>query len=437
MVFMLFSTGLLFAQKPPADAPLHQVQLSALQAVDMAKKGNRSLAALEHLLTGADCDVKSATTALLPHASLTGNYTRKSGNDMLSVFANTALKNSYSVGFEAQQPLFTGFATINGLKSAQLSRTLQRTSNEKTEQVITYAVLQIYWGLVNLEKSRSVAGDAVQQLDELVANQAALLDQGMATEHDYLLTKASLVQAQMNELNAGKMLRSMKRQFAVLLGLPVNSDIFLTDTVVHRTAILPVNQDSLVASTLSERPDLKEADLKLQLSGLAVTMTRSAYYPSIVAGFSYTTSRPDFSKFMRYQQERWGDDWYGYAALNFNLFDWGNRFFKVKKAKEQYCALLLVNEENRATVEREVRDAHEAVGQEKQALEAAELLAEAREKAYDASYAKHEEGVLPMYELLNAHSNFIAAKYQALQAATTLELALVNLQIGGLGTAGN
>ena len=59
---------------------------------------------------------------------------------------------------------------------------------------------------------------------------------------------------------------------------------------------------------------------------------------------------------------------------------------------------------------------------------------EAREKAYDASLAKYEEGVIPMYELLDAHNSLISAKYAALQTATSLKLAIINLDMGGLGS---
>jgi outer membrane protein TolC len=210
----------------------------------------------------------------------------------------------------------------------------------------------------------------------------------------------------------------------------------LTDTTARMTSQLPENTDSIVAAALSGRPDLKEAALKLQLSDIAVTMTRSAWYPTLVAGFSWTANRPDFAKLMQYQEERWGDDWYGYVALNFDLVDWGDRFFKVKKAKEQHLSLLSLNKEKKATVEKEVRDACQIVDQERRALETATLLSGAREAAYHASQAKYEEGVLPMYELLDAHGNFVSAKYQVLQAAMNLELAIINLEMGGLGTGG-
>jgi outer membrane protein len=437
MASLLFSVFPLFAQQQSAAAQPHRVvELSALQAVDLARKGNRTLIALEHQLSAASWEVRSAVTGLLPHASLTGNYSRKSGNDMYSTFAGKELNNSYSVGLEIQQPVFTGFATIGSLKSARLSRTLQETTNDKTEQVIRYAVLQVYRGIVTLQKSMTVARQAVLQLDELTSNQAAMVEQGMATEHDYLLTKASFAQAKMNELNAGKTLLAMKRQFAVLLGLPVTTDLVLTDTTARMTSQLPENTDSIVAAALSGRPDLKEAALKLQLSDIAVTMTRSAWYPTLVAGFSWTANRPDFAKLMQYQEERWGDDWYGYVALNFDLVDWGDRFFKVKKAKEQRLSLLSLNKEKKATVEKEVRDACQIVDQERRALETATLLSGAREAAYHASQAKYEEGVLPMYELLDAHGNFVSAKYQVLQAAMNLELAIINLEMGGLGTGG-
>ncbi len=420
---VLFSVLPLFAQAA-------HIELTAGQAVEMAMKNNRTLRSLDHRLRGEGYGVGSAITGFLPHATLTGNYTRKSGNDMFSKFLGSDLRNSYSIGLEIQQPVFTGFATLNGLRSARVSRSLQEKTNEKTAQVIRYAVLQIYRGLVNLQKSSAVAAQAVRQLEELSSNQSAMKEQGMATEHDCLLTDASLAQARMNELEVGKSISSMKRQFAVLLGLPVEADVELTDTgAVVSGRSSPSNVDSTVESALRERPDLLESSLQLRLSEYAVRQARASYFPSLLAGFSYSNARPDQTL-----QDRWGDDWHAYLGLNFNLFDWGDRVLKVRKAKENHLSLLELHDQKRAEVEKQVLDAFQEVDHSSRSLEAAVLLSEAREKAYEASVAKHEEGVIPMYELLDAHSAYVTAKYRALQAATDLELAVINLEMGGLGT---
>ncbi|MBN1577857.1 MAG: TolC family protein [Chitinispirillaceae bacterium] len=424
-------TAVLFSVYPSiAQSTGRAVELSAAQAVEMAMKYNYALRSLDHQVKGSGYAVKSAVTGFLPQATLNGTYTRKSGNDMFSRFLGSSLRNAYSIGLEIQQPIFTGFATLNSLRSAQATRTLQETTNEKTKAAVRYAVLQIYRGLVNLQKSKAVANEAVKQLEELTSNQAALMEQGMATEHDYLLTKASLAQARMNELEVDKSIASMKRQFAVLLGLPVTAEITLSDTAATQTVPTTADMDSLVKAAFQNRPDLRETDLQMHLSDLGVKLTRAAYFPTLVAGYSWSNSRPDQTL-----QDQWGDDWHAYAAFNFTLFDWGSRIFKVKKAKEQHLSLLELSAQKKSFVEKEVIDAHQNVEQSSKELEVAGLLVEAREKAYDASLAKHEEGVMPLYELLNAHSACITAKYQALQAATNLELALINLEMGGLGTS--
>ncbi|MBN1309597.1 MAG: TolC family protein [Chitinispirillaceae bacterium] len=432
----LLLTAVLFLVCPlVAQSPGAAVELSSSRAVEMAMKNNRTVRAIGHQLRAADFGVKSAVTSFLPHATASGRYTRQSVNEMFEMILRSTghdldLENSYNFGLEITQPLFTGFATLNSLRSAQASRSLQESTGEKTAHMMKYAVLQIYWGLVALEKSQVVAGEAIRQLEELTSSQAAMMDQGMATEHDYLLTRASLAQARMNELKAGAAIRSMKRQFAVLLGLPVDTAIVLTDTAAVKTVPGNNGVDSVIAAALRDRPDMRESALQLHLSELGVKLARASYFPVLAAGFSLTESRPD----QRYQ-DQWGNSWYAYAALRFDLLDWGDRVFKVRRAKEQYRSLFELSEQKKASVEKEAADACDAVRQSSEELATAALLVEAREKAYNASLAKHEEGVMPMYELLNAHSAFVTAKYQALQAATNLELAVVNMEMGGLGTS--
>ena len=418
LVLLCFSFTLLYAQ--PDNQP---VEISAEMAVMMAMNNNRNIKALDHQLKGTEYDVKSAVTRFLPQVSLSGNYNK------LNIETVPGMgKNSYKFGLQVQQPIFTGFQILNGLKSTKLSHTLQEATNDKTRQTIKYAVLQIYWGLVSLQKSQTVAIEAKKQLKELTSNQEAMMEQGMTTEHDYLLTKASLAQAEMNELNVIKTLKSMKRQFALLLGIPVNSEIILTDSTAGLKEITTNNVDSLITRAQMERPDLKEICYQLQLSEIGIKTARSSYLPSLYTGFSYSNSRPDMLR-----RDQWGDNWTLYATLNFNLWDWGDRTFKIKKAKEQKLSLVELFEQKKADIESDVLDALSDVNLSSKALEVAQLMADAREKNYHASLAKHEEGVISTYELLDTHNSYISAQYQALQAATNLELAVINLEMDGIG----
>ncbi len=413
------------------------VDLSAEMAVEMAMKNNYSIKALEHQQKQAEYDIKSAKTGFLPSVNLSGSYSR-TGLDFEIPAAFSAMmppgmgldQNSFNYAIQIQQPIFTGFALLNGLNSAKLSSAITEKSAETAKQKIRYAVLQVYWGIVSLQKSASVTSEAIKQLEELTSNQEARMEQGMSTEHDYLLTKASLAQARMNELKVNKSVSSMKRQFAILLGLPATTEINLIDTSAEGNVLPDVNLDSAVSSALSERPDLNETRLKMNLTELGIKSAKSAFYPSLVAAFSYSNESPELD-----EKERWRYSWRASAALSFNLLDWGNRNFKLKKAKEQQLALKEVLQEKTATVEKEVLDAYHEVEQLQSETEAAELLMEAREKAYNASLAKYEEGVSPMYELLDAHNSLISAKYAALQTATSLKLAIINMDMGGLGSS--
>lgn len=416
-------------------------ELSSEQAVEMAMKNNHFLKSLDHQLKQSEYGVKSAVTNFLPQASFSGSYA-KIGND-LDYYARVgqgqglgALEDVFypdqnsSIEIQIQQPIFTGFATLNGLRSARLSHTIQGVSNEKNKQNIQYAIQQVYWGIVNLQKSKGVANEAIRQLHELTSNQEAMMEQGMSTEHDYLLTKASLAQAQLNEMKVVKNIASMKRQFAVLLGLPATSEIVLTDTNAVNEIPKNGNIDSILNVTLTNRPDLKESKLSVNKADLGLKLSKSSLYPTIAAAFTWGNSAVDYS-----DKDDWKYNWTLGLTLNFKLFDWGDRAFKVKQAKYQKLALDELYIQKKSSVEKEVIDAFHEVEQTSKELQTAKLLADAREKAYNAFVAKHEEGVIPMYELLDAHNQFVSAKYGVLQASTSLRLAIINLEMGGLGSS--
>lgn len=414
-------------------------ELSSEQAVEMAMKNNHFLKSLDHQLKQSEYGVKSAVTNFLPQASFSGSYA-KIGNDLdynsgmsqmpLNVRDMLMPDQNTSIEIQIQQPIFTGFATLNGLRSARLSHTIQGVSNEKNKQNIQYAIQQVYWGIVSLQKSKGVANEAIRQLQELTSNQEAMMEQGMSTEHDYLLTKASLAQAQLNEMKVGKNIASMKRQFAVLLGLPATSEIVLTDTNAVNEIPKNGNIDSILNVTLTNRPDLKESKLSVNKADLGLKLSEASLYPTVGAIFKWGNSAVDFSDI-----DDWKYSWTLGLSLNFKLFDWGDRAYKVKQAKYQKLALDELYIQKKSSVEKEVIDAFHEVEQTSKELQTAKLLADAREKAYNAFVAKHEEGVIPMYELLDAHNQFVSAKYGVLQASTSLRLAIINLEMGGLGSS--
>ncbi|HEX2957813.1 MAG TPA: TolC family protein [Chitinispirillaceae bacterium] len=406
------------------------VELTLQHAIELAMQNNGTIKSMEHQLKAADYGKKSAATGFLPKVSTSVTSRHQSGNDMISKLLGSSLDNSYSIGFEIQQPIFTGFATLEALQSAKASYELQKVTCQKTEQTVSYAVTRIYWGLVNLRKSGNVANEAVKQLEELTANQKARMEQGMATEHDYLLTDASLEQARLNALTVERSLASTQRQFSVYLGLPVESIIILSDTLSEASNTVAFNSDSLLQEALQTRPDLKESNLQLALNEIGIKQVRSSYFPTLAAGFSFSESRPD-----QLYKDQWGNNWYFYASLNFQIIDWGDRVFKVKKAQSQKLSLLALNEQKRSMVKKEVLDAGEAVEQSIRALDVTRKLEDAQAKSYQASLSKYEEGVIPLYELLDVHNDYISARYKVLEASAALELARINLEMGGFGTS--
>jgi len=256
------------------------------------------------------------------------------------------------------------------------------------------------------------------------------MEQGMNAEHDVLLTDASLEQARLNTLSIEKSLASTQRQFSIYLGLPVESAIVLTDTLPVTASTSTFKTDSLLQSALQTRPDIIESGLQVALNDIGIKQARSALYPSLSAGFSFSEARPD-----QLYKDQWGNSWYLYASLKFTLLDWGDRNFKIKKAESQKLSLLSLYEQKQATIKKEILDATESVEQNIQTLNVSQRLLEAQEKSYAAALAKYEEGVLPLYELLDVHSNYITAKYKLLEASANLELARVNLEMGGFGTS--
>ena len=139
-------------------------------------------------------------------------------------------------------------------------------------------------------------------------------------------------------------------------------------------------------------------DHQLRILELSAKIAGSAYFPMLVtsAGFSGQVIGVDDREFQ--------DSWTLSLALKWDIFDWGAALQKKKQMLSQVRQLNTTKEELTKNMELAVRTGYLAVKDAFDNIAITRKSIEQSKRAYDITYDKFGQGLVPNSELLTAQS---------------------------------
>jgi outer membrane protein TolC len=118
-----------------------------------------------------------------------------------------------------------------------------------------------------------------------------------------------------------------KSSFNILLRRDINEPLSVVDILEYKPSVLRL--DESLDEALRNRPELKNAGLKVDQTKEGVKIARSGFFPSISLSGNYGRFSDEFSLYGDLNSQRWRLE----AFATFNLFDWGKTAYKVGETK--------------------------------------------------------------------------------------------------------
>jgi len=404
------------------------------ECVNYALENNISVKQTELDKNIAVQDVKAAKWNFAPNLNGSASHNYNFGSSIGASGSRVAADfQSNNFGLNSSVTLFNGFANIHTLKQSQISVKAQEAALEKMKNDISLNVVNGYLQVLFAKEQLKVAESQVDISTVQVDRIAELVKAGAAAEGDLFNVKSTLATDNQSLVVAENSLAIAVLRLAQLLQLPeATIEIQDIDLEVSDQAIL--NEDvSVIYNKANESfPEIKQAELNVEIAEQAVKISRSNFYPtlSLNAGMSsvyqHRQGTTDFITFSDQLDQNLGKS-FG-VSLNVPIF---NRFqFRtgVNKSKLNYQKNEFFLESERLRLRETIQTAYTDAKASSKSYDAATISVEAQTKAFDYADERYRAGAINSFDfeqtknnLVNAQSQLIRSKYDYVFKLKVLE----------------
>jgi outer membrane protein TolC len=434
ILIILTACGLLFCGPGPAAAVAQPATpvLSLETAIEQTL-ANHPLrqAALEQQLA-AKATSTAAKADLLPKLSTSYSYFRLHNQPYFRIHPVGKIPysdkdvNVWSI--QAVQPLFTGFqlTTRNQmagleLKGKELARKQLSLDLIKNAKLAYY---QIFLAQKHLQVARKTVGDL--KLHE--TDTQALYEQGIVAYNDLLQARVALAQARRLEEGARRDLEIAKARLNLLMNHDIDADFEVEKIKVELDDDSPDPQP-LYHEALAQRPEIRHLEIKLEEAGMAVTLAKGKFYPTVSLVGTYQQVGDNFggsrNSYMNSDTAAVG------IMANWTFFEWGKTRAQTRARQHQQQALKKKLEAVANRIRLEVKTALSDLRLARVNTRTAEAAVDQAEENYRMTNLQYKQQMANSTTLLDAatflersRNNYYDSLYGYLMARAELDRAL-------------
>ena len=387
------------------------------ELIDSALVRNTDLQTAQLKVKEAEAALMSARLSYLPSFNFTPQGT-------LSSFDGSPVSKTYSIPVQAGWEIDIFGKLTNAKRQARVGVELTEASAQAVRTQIVAGVANTYYTLLMLDAQRTIAVETEAAWKASVETMRAMKQAGMVTE-------AALAQTEANYYSVRTQVLGLKEQINTVQ----NSLCLLLADVPHRIERGELAGQQLPADfsvgiplqVLSNRPDVRAAELSLARSFYGTNAARAAFYPTITLGGSagWTNSAGAMivnpGKFL----------WSAVASLTQPLFNQAANIAQLRIAKAQQEEAQLAFHQTLLEAGVEVNEALDAYQTAREKTSLYEKQVEALETAVRSTQLLMKHGSTTYLEvltaqqtLLSAQLNQVANRFTEIQSVITLYRAL-------------
>jgi len=246
-----------------------------------------------------------------------------------------SLNNSWFAGVQAEQPIFMGGKIITAYRMSKIGREISHQNIYLTRNQIILQTDQAFFLHLKALESLKVAKAFRDVVAELFKNVEAAQKNGMKQYNDVLKVQVQLNKADLQLHKAENGIRLTRMNLCQIIGLPVDSDIAISDSI--DTQYFELQKDIPV----SVRPESEILNKQLELKTQQIRLVRSDFLPSIglltnygyMRGIDYNFGISNLGNYSGHLIDN-----FSFSALlsvKIPLFNWGEGYHKIKVARAE------------------------------------------------------------------------------------------------------
>lgn len=375
-------------------------------------------------------DYQHAVAGFLPTVSggVQGQYAWGRNIDPeTNTYNNVTTFNNYYQLY-AELNVFDGFATINALKQAKLSRDYSATAMQKIQDDRAIDVMQKYVDAAYAEASIQIASEKLNESKRMLAKMKRLYELGEKGRPDVVQMESQVAEDEYNLTHQENVAKQSLLALKSAMNFPVDEELKIQIAEERNLKLtsdnkevpgFEVNYETVYQGFQNISPDLKSAEYEVERARYDYKIAKGRLLPSLSLGGGISTNyyknlsqKGQYDGFASQFRNNQGE----YLALTLSIPIYNSdRWHSVKKARNDWQLAQVNLEETRRKLHDQIAQAvMDAEGYAKE-LHQMQKKVTSDSLAYHMSSRKFEEGMLSTFDLHTAAQTLLESRIKELQ----------------------
>ena len=349
----------------------------------------------------------------------------QAGNSLVDAL-RTDTRNVYAGAITLTQPLYMGGKIRAYNKITKYAEELAQQQHQGGMQEVIMSTDQAYWQVISLVNKKKLAEGYLKLLQQLDSDVEKMIAEGVATKADGLSVRVKVNEAEMTLTKVEDGLSLSRMLLCQLCGLDLSSPIMLKDEREDDLSPDPVAANGIDLNTVyATRPEVRSLELATEIYKQKVNVTRSEYLPSLALMGSYMMTNPSvFNGF----EKKFKGMWNVGVVLQVPIWHWGEGMYKVKAAKAEARIAQYQLDDAKEKIELQVNQSVFKVNEAAKKLIMAEKNLEKADENLRYATLGFEEGVIAASNVLEAHTAWLSAQSEKIDAQIDVKLTDIYLK---------
>ena len=338
----------------------------------------------------------------------------------------TTFNNYYQL--YAELNVFDGFATINALKQAKLSRDYSATAMQKIQDDRAIDVMQKYVDAAYAEASIRIASEKLNESKRMLVKMKRLYELGEKGRPDVVQMESQVAEDEYNLTHQENVAKQSLLALKSAMNFPVDEELKILINEEQNLKLTSdnnevsesgVNYETVYQGFQNISPDLKSAEYEVERARYDYKIAKGRLLPSLSLGGGISTNyyknlsqKGQYDGFASQFRNNQGE----YLALTLSIPIYNSdRWHSVKKARNDWQLAQVNLEETRRKLHDQIAQAvMDAEGYAKELHQMQKKVA-SDSLAYHMSSRKFEEGMLSTFDLHTAAQTLLESRIKELQ----------------------
>lgn len=297
-------------------------------------------------------------------------------------------------------------------------------------QEVILSTDQAYWQVISLVNKKKLAESYLKLLQKLDSDVEKMIAEGVATKADGLSVRVKVNEAEMTLTKVEDGLSLSRMLLCQLCGIDLSTPIVLADEQVDDLPLIPATTNFEIETAYANRPEIRSLELAAKIYQQKINVTRSEHLPSVALMGNYMVTNPSvFNSF----ENKFKGMWNVGVMVQLPIWHWGEGIYKVKAAKAEARIAQYQLEDAKEKIELQVNQSAFKVNEAAKKLAMAKKNLEKADENLRYATLGFEEGVIAPSNVLEAHTAWLSAQSEKIDAQIDVKLTEIYLQ-KSLGT---